>query len=181
MNNNNPIDISIRIPLTKSNSTNDIVNLTNNVKALSSLTKSSSLSTINDIQKVDSTCTINTSSIGNTTHDDDDDGQIQELQEYYRNYNNLDARRNFSFSDSKAIIRNIIKVSSSLLLSLLLSLSLLLLLSIKDHKQTLQLLYQLLPQKVVSRLRNGQQILPEKFDNVTSNTTIYYHQYSSCY
>jgi len=174
MNNYDAIDLRIRIPLTKSSSTNDIPNLTN-VKGFNTLTKSSSLTTVNDIQKVSSTCTINTTSIGNTTYDyDDSDDQIQELQEYYRNYNNLDAKRNFSFTDSKAIIRNIIKVlSSSSSSSSASSSSILLLLSIKDHKQTLQLLYQLLPQKVVSRLRNGQQILPEKFDNVTSNTTIY--------
>jgi hypothetical protein len=61
MNNNDPTDLNIRIPLTKSNSTNDIANLTN-VKGFSNLTTSTRLTTINDIHIVDSTCTINTTS-----------------------------------------------------------------------------------------------------------------------
>ena len=66
---------------------------------------------------------------------------VEELQELYRKITDSDV----TTDDSKKIVSAIIK----------------------DHKKTLGLLYQLLPPKIVSRLRHGEQILPESFDNVT--------------
>jgi hypothetical protein len=70
--------------------------------------------------------------------------QMQELQQYYSKMCN-NSGGDLNVDDSKAIVRTIIK----------------------DHKKTLSLLYQLLPPKIVSRLRHGEQILPESFHNVT--------------
>jgi hypothetical protein len=77
----------------------------------------------------------------NISYDDiDDNVDIVELLNEYGITNN-----NISANNGRAIMRNIII----------------------DHKNTLQLLSQVFPEKVVAKLRTGEQVKPQSFKNVT--------------